>query len=291
MRRSAVVGLAVLVAALAIGSPALATRATSAQVRALARAARSDRTALARLRRIDRVDGRPVRLRRALATRGRALDARLAVLARAAPAPQNPPAARGDARAILSQPRYRGSRQVPRPFHGVLHWIYRQLDRLAGATSLRRLVHWLDRHVPGGRTAVETIAAALVVALAAFVTLRMLRRRAAVVEDAEPVDGRPLRTAAALERAATEAEDAGDFERALRLRFQAGIARLGRIRVIPARASLTNGEIRRRVRLPEFERLAADFDEVVYGRRAAQPRDLERARAEWPRVLEKARAR
>jgi hypothetical protein len=92
-----------------------------------------------------------------------------------------------------------------------------------------------------------------------------------------------------LEREADRAERSGDLETALRLRFRAGLLRLGRARVLPERPSLRTFEARRALRNPRFDGLARDFDEVVYGGRSPQPADVETARAEWPRVLEEAR--
>jgi hypothetical protein len=92
-----------------------------------------------------------------------------------------------------------------------------------------------------------------------------------------------------LERLAAEAEYRGDLEIALRLRFRAGLLRLAQARVLPARPSLRTFEARRVLRDPRFDRLARDFDEVVYGRRPARPDDLVAAREEWPHVLGGAR--
>src|SRR5262249_61734857 len=89
------------------------------------------------------------------------------------------------------------------------------------------------------------------------------RRGGRIVEAA----GRRARGSAAaprdLERQADEAERQGELDRALRLRFQAGLLRLARSDAIPVRASLTNGEIARRLSSPAFAQLADDFDEVV----------------------------
>jgi hypothetical protein len=43
------------------------------------------------------------------------------------------------------------------------------------------------------------------------------------------------------------------------------------------------------LRNPRFDRLARDFDEVVYGRRPVRAEDLAAARDEWPHVLADAR--
>jgi hypothetical protein len=90
---------------------------------------------------------------------------------------------------------------------------------------------------------------------------------------------------------AVEAERRGDFEAALRLRFRAGLVRLGRAELIALRPSITSAEVSRALRVPAFDRLAADFDEVVYGRRPPRRDDVETARREWPQVLAEARGR
>jgi hypothetical protein len=268
-------------AALVIVPAAAAEPASSSEVRSLAARAADDPGALARLRRIDVVDGRPMALRAALrGASGAQLERRLRVLASGTRAPEAHDA-RGEARAILAQRKYRGS-EVPRPFHGLLVWVGEKVSAVGRA---------IDRLVPGPPLVAWLIVAGLVVLLASTLSTRTARRRA----------GRHLEGAAAvfhgreedprsLERAADEAERAGDVELALRLRFRAGLIRLARARAIPRRDSLTTGEVRRILRSPHFDRLAATFDEVVYGRRAAAREDVEAARADWPLVLEGARA-
>jgi hypothetical protein len=59
--------------------------------------------------------------------------------------------------------------------------------------------------------------------------------------------------------------------------------------VLPLRPSLRTREARRALHNPRFDRLADDFDEVVYGGREPVPGDVATARSEWPRVLEEAR--
>jgi len=193
-----------------------------------------------------------------------------------------PAEAREEAHRILAERRFHGT-SIPRPLHGVLDWIGRHLH------FLHRFWVWLS-HLVGGRDVLWTIVAAVVVAIAAWVLVRLARRR-----------GRADRLAAAraaaehgmdpdeLERLAVEAERRGDLEIALRLRFRAGLLRLARARVLPGRPSLRTLEARRVLRNPRFHRLARDFDEVVYGRRPAREADLAAAREEWPRVLGEAR--
>jgi hypothetical protein len=125
-----------------------------------------------------------------------------------------------------------------------------------------------------------------------MVAIRISRRRSGVASERWRRERRPGRIEPGdLERKADEAERNGDLELALRLRFRAGLLRLGYADVVPLRDSLTSGEARRRLRLPEFDLIAATFDEVVYGRRAPVRDDLEQARSGWPRVLQAVTAR
>jgi hypothetical protein len=271
---------AAALAALMAPPTASASSATPAQVASLAARAASDPQALATLREIDRVGGRRVELSAALAASGPELAARLRVLAASSAAKGGAPAdTRSSAHSILSERRFRGS-SVPRPLHRPLEWLGRELRRLYDA---------IVNPLPGGGNLFWTSVAALVVAAAAYVAARLGKRRAGrIVELGERGARGDADDPRQLEREAAEAERDGDFELALRLRFRAGLVRLGRRRALPARASLTNGEIGRRLRSDSFRGLARDFDEVVYGHRPAAADDLDRARAGWPRVLEEA---
>ena len=274
----------VAVLALAFPGVASASDATSAHVRTLAARASQDPRALAELRRIDRVDGVHVDLGRALqGSRGRSLDARLRVLAAGSagvPAASGP--ARDEARSILAERRYRGS-SVPRPLHGVLHWLGQKFAFVGNAFN------WLADLIPGGDRTLWTILAALLVGAAVAVVSRLTRRRAAAqIAGAEARGAGRGTDPAVLERLAVEAERKGDLESAIRLRFRAGLLRLARARAIPRRDSITTREVRRTLRLPEFDSLAAAFDEIVYGRRDPRLRDVEAARRDWPQVLAKA---
>lgn len=282
MRALAVAGLVML----ALAPAALAGSATGFQVKQLAlAAARGDAAALARLREVDRIDGRPVGLAAALDADGAELHSRLETLAASTGATQ---AGAGDARQqaakILDERRFHESR-VPRPLHGVLEWLGQKLRALA------RPFDWLADRIPGGRATLWTALAALVVALAALVATRLGARRGGRLLDT--AGGR--RSARApdpdrLEREAAEAERRGDLDLALRLRFRAGLIRLARADVIPAHEPLTSGQLRRLVRSPAFDRLAFDLDEIVYGDRPASSEEVGRSRESWPRVLDEVRS-
>jgi hypothetical protein len=192
-----------------------------------------------------------------------------------------PSQAREQARRILAERRFHGTK-LPRPLHGVLDWLSRHLDFLG------RAWHSVSVGV-GGQDVLWSIVGAACVAIAVTVALRLARRRVRL--EASLASGGTRARAedpGELDRLATEAERRGDLEIALRLRFRAGLLRLGRARVLPVRPSLRTGEARRAVHSARFDRLARDFDEVVYGRRDVRADDLAAAREEWPRVLEDA---
>jgi hypothetical protein len=267
------------IAAIALIVPAAARAETGAEVRALARQAQTDPAALARLRAVTSVDGQPVRLAAALDTRDRfALIARLRALA----APGSPPPqieARETAHRILGERRFRGS-TVPRPFHGFLVWLGKQVR------PIRHLVDRLGRHVPGGSATIWLLLAAIVLAISAVVAGRTARRRgAATLERGERIRLPSAVDPRTLEREADEAEATGDAAAAVRLRYRAGLLRLGRAKVVPLRESLTSGEARRLLASPEFDALARTHDEVAFGGRNAQTEDAVAARVGWPHVL------
>jgi len=196
----------------------------------------------------------------------------------------NPAQAREEARHILSERRFRGT-SVPRPFHGFLSWLERHLHFLARGFDLVAVRI-------GGQRVLWTLIAVVVLGVAAFVARQLARRR--IEAEARGVGrGRGRRRGedpVELERLADEAERRGDLEVALRLRFRAGLLRLGRKRALPLRPSLRTREARRALRSARFDRLARDFDEVVYGGRSPSAADLEAARTEWPQVVAEARS-
>jgi hypothetical protein len=280
--------LAPLLAAVTLAAPGVASAAavTGAELRALAERAADDPAALTRLRSVDSVDGRPVDLRAALAgVEGEALRDRLRVLAESGERIAAGGSPREDAARILSDRRFRES-EVPRPFHGLLVWIREQF------AFVGRPFEWLAERIPGGPRVLWTLLAGAAIALAVFVARRTAQRRAGrgLTRARERRDARGL-DPRELERRADEAERRGDLEAAVRLRFRAGLLRLGSKEVIPRRESLTTGQVRRLVRLKEFDGLARSHDEIAYGGRAASRDDAEAARAGWPVVLAKAVAR
>jgi hypothetical protein len=252
-----------------------------AQFRALAARAVDDPAALAQLRAVDRVDGSPVDVRGTLrGVRGRELDQRLRMLAaRAAPAAVSAAEARAQARDILSQSRFTGTR-VPGPFHGLIDWV---------GDRVRSIGDWLDDLLPGGRPIVWLALAALIATLAVIVARRTLTRRVREATQVARASVPPSADARELERRAGAAEAAGDLQAALRLRFLAGLLRLDERGAIEFRPSISTSEVRRTLRSVDFDVLAFDFDEIVYGGRPAAPADVESARRRWPDVVAQAR--
>jgi hypothetical protein len=204
-----------------------------------------------------------------------------ALLARVAAV--DPDAARRDARSILGQRRFRPTR-VPRPFAGVLRWLGRRLEPVG------RLFDpvWRFFNTPIGLA----LLGVLVVAAAVGVAILIASRRGAGPPRPAHAGGRRERDDPdALERAAEEAERAGDYEAAVRLRFRAGLLRLDALGAIRLAPSLTAGQAARGLRLDDFDVLARDFDAVAYGARHVDADAARVARAGWSRVLEEVETR
>ena len=154
----------------------------------------------------------------------------------------DPDRARNDARQILSDARYHKS-PAPRPLRGPLSWIG---DRLHG------IARWIgDRlgAIPG--IVWIAIAAAIVTAIIVRVVIVHNRNRITTSQSrASRADAPDTEDANVLERQADAAERDGDLDRALRLRFRAGLLRLGDRGAIAYRPSVTTGEVRRALGSP-----------------------------------------
>ena len=182
------------------------------------------------------------------------------------------PEAREAARRILEEDRFHET-HLPRPFARPLDWLGDRLDALFG-------------DIPGGPALGWLVVSAVVLSLAVVVGLALARRRG------PSAAFRPTRTRTSapadprrLERQADAAEQAGDLERALRLRFRAGVLRLAERRLVDDPDGVTTGRLRRLLRSPDFDAAASAFDEVVYGRRPATTEDARLARAGWQAAL------
>ena len=186
--------------------------------------------------------------------------------------------ARAAARGILGKRQFRAS-HTPRPLRKPLNWLG---DRLTG------IGHWFGRifsHVP---TLVLFLLAVVAIGLAiAYIVTKVRANRGAATTRSRGrrIDGATIEDPDELERAADAAEHAGQLDIAVRLRFRAGLLRLGRRGVIRYRPSVTTNEVRRVLGSDSFDELAQTFDAIAYGGRDAEPPDVDAARREWPRVV------
>ena len=196
----------------------------------------------------------------------------------------DPSAAQKEARKILRDRRFRGS-HTPRPLRKPLNWLG---DRLHG------VLDWFGRvlsHVP--LVFVLALALTAVVLAVMFVVNRVraqrgspdarVRRALARESDSEDPD--------TLERAADTAEREGRLDEAVRLRFRAGLLRLGDRGAIRYTPSVTTNEVRHVLGSETFDELARTFDAIAYGGRDAAKPDVDAARREWPRVVSAASAK
>ncbi|MBV8950944.1 MAG: hypothetical protein JOZ99_08720 [Actinobacteria bacterium] len=203
----------------------------------------------------------------------------------AAETPTPPPdAARRDARSILGERRFRPA-HVPRPFAGTLRWLGRQLEPAGRAL---RPVGDFFQTVEG-----LVLLSVLVVAAAAAVAWILGTRRGANTRasGAGRVAADDSDDPRVLDQAAEIAERGGDYARAIRLRFRAGLLRLDAVGAIRLGPSSTSGQVARRLCLPEFDEIARDHELVAYGGRDADNALMLATRDGWTRVLEEVGAR
>jgi len=254
---------------------------TNAEYQDLLRSAANDPDALAELRSVTAVGGRPVDLSIVFDhPDSPVLAARLEELRRAAASGRNgvlesePDRLRGQAAEILEGDKYQPV-PLPRPFRRALRWLGERLQPIGDVFA--SLVN---------RRTVQVGAAGIVVTLAVLVAHRLIARRArqdrVLVQrrrNAEQVDPR------ALERRADEAAARGELDVALRLRFLAGLVRLELADRIHRARSATTGELRSQLSAAPFDRLAGQIDRVTYGERSLKSDDLDRARADWAELL------
>ena len=223
--------VAALLAALILAAPstAAAQEVSGVELVALAERAAGDPGARAELLAVDRVEGQPVAVREALeGARGAELERRARLIAASVEAgAEGPPAAeqRRQARDVLAERRFHGA-ELPRPFTGPLAWLGDRVQPVAD---------WINDRgvgVPGGPLLLWTLLAAGVLLAAATVTSTTITRRALAIERARKAALPATDDPRALEREAERAERDGDWERAVRLRFRAGLLRLDRRNVI-----------------------------------------------------------
>ena len=262
--------------------PALATEVTAAEFESLVDAAATDPGALEELRGVTAVDGRSVDLEPVVSGASEdELQARLDALSVDVQG-SDPSAARSTASEILSDRRFREP-DPPRPLKGVTDWLD---DRFGGV--VRSIESFFTRSIPGGMVVFWLLVTLVVVIIALVLAGRASGRGARLRGVTIGTNGGE--DPAYLEHEADRAERDGDLETSLRLRFRAGILRLAERGALPRRSSLTSEEIGNYLRSPTFDRLAATFDRVVYGRQQATPRDTDEAKTGWRDLSREVRA-
>jgi len=288
-RARLVAGLAVAGAALLAcwAQPSAADgSATRAEVAALARQAVDDDDALAELRTITEVDGRPVDLDAVTRSMGDDRAARLEALAatfdtalRDDPGAQ-PAKARRSAERVLDDDKYDPQR-LPKPFKGALEWM---ADRVRPIGRAFRPIADVVEAIPGGGYLLLGGLAAGTAWLIFWFAHR--RSRAAVAdEDARWRLVDPSQDPTELDRAADAAEAAGDHSRSVRLRYEAGLVRLDRAGRISLRPATTAAEVAAHVGDATLAQLTSTFEQVVYGGRDATAADAAAARRGWADLL------
>lgn len=194
--------------------------------------------------------------------------------------------AREQAREILSQRRFADS-EVPRPFEKPLGWLGDRIDD--AGRGLARLFASFDAALPGGRWVVWLLLGTLVAVIAVVLARSAIRRRGVAPPGAAADPAEPPPDPAELERRAAQAEAAGDYAGAVRLRFAAGVVALQRERVLGDEGALTTGAISTALGSEAFDGLGRTFDAIAYGGREARPDDARASRETWPVVLGAAR--
>ncbi len=186
---------------------------------------------------------------------------------------------------ILSDPRYASEQEtfLERLFGPLYDWLERMLAYLSdlATRAFIRLISLLDLEV------LQWLGPLLVAAVAVVGALVLGRRRARDIERRATIE-RILELGAdpgELESLAAAARERGDHSEAIRLRFVAGLLRLdaaGRIEFYPG---LSNALVSADLANETFDRLADQFDRVVYGRRSATAVDSEGAENDWRNLL------
>jgi hypothetical protein len=179
---------------------------------------------------------------------------------------------------ILSQPRFQGG-EASAP--GWRERLFRWLVELV--LSIADLL--------GGPLTAGIITLTLVVLAGIVVTLNLGRRRSREVE-ARTVFERMLARGTdpdQLERLADLAAARGNHAEAIRLLFVSGLLRLDHEGRLSFNPGTPTSDYSLALASPAFDRLAGQFDLVVYGRRAVASGDLAASRRDWGEVLTRAR--
>ena len=231
---------------------------------------------VAELSAVTSVDGQPIDTSMLLRGAPADVEQRLQTLVSLLPTPNGEDAgqARNDAKDILAERRFQKSK-IPRPFAGALRWLGDQLAKIA-----RPLAPIFANKL----TAITFMVVSFALAAKLLVSLARRRQRH-VGRDLHNPDQRwqQLRDLQPdqLDDDADAAARAGDLDRALRLRFLAGLLRLDRSGKLAYSPTATAHALRESMASPVFDGLAGRHDEVAYGARTATDQDLEEAITGW----------
>jgi hypothetical protein len=250
------------------GEATAQTAVTREQAQQLAAEAQSDPAALAQLRRVESIDGEGANLEAALrGADSKDLQERLGTLERAlggSGSGADAEAARTDAQQILDGfPEEEEPASAPPEASGD--------GDGGGGVDIGSL--WIP-------LLIVAVIAAAVVAL----QLARNRERGARLAAEERGEGAP-EPVSELEQRARDAEGAGDYEKALRLRYGIALRTLQERGAVSAGPSLTPGRLHRELGHPRTGELVGTFERVVYGGREADADDARQAREGWPVVV------
>jgi hypothetical protein len=207
------------------------------------------------------------------------------------PADRYAATARAAARSILAAPPFKKVHRPPgelqRLVDDVAHavasavrWVAHQLRHLIG----HPIAH--GAHVAFGPWA-DVALALLAGGLVAVGCLLWLRRsRPGRAASAAHATAAPSRRATSLLDTATTAWHDGDLDRALRLRFEAGLEQLEARGALEDRRALTTAALRDQLASRAFDDLAATHTLVAYAGVHASPDDVADAFGRWPEVSE-----
>jgi len=198
----------------------------------------------------------------------------------------SPAAARRAAAAIVAEGRFHPS-PVPDPLHGVVSWVGNAV--VDPFNAIGHLVADLGKILPGGIAGAWAVGAALLLFAVWLLFARHARYQLGQAFQELGVERRE--TPAELERQAAAAERAQRWDDAVRLRFRAGILRLGERLELASTETVPNHVLGRLLRSRRFDSLAARFDEVAYGGGSATAADAEQQRSEWPELLDETEKR
>ncbi len=197
----------------------------------------------------------------------------------------DPAAARDSARSILRSREFRPE-QPPKPLESPLRWLGDRLNGVADwiGRTIGDFFRWLFDFLPGiwGTIVGIVILVGLVAAVAGLLSRAAHGRRGLDPTDRDEASvGDPDE----LDAAADAAASSGNYSRAVRLRYRAGLIRLDRASVIDLRPWNTSATLARRVGSPRFDRITETFDAVTYGGAPATNETDSSARTEWPALL------